>query len=163
MWSTPRRLGLKSYPRKMALAFDSCCGCGGCGMYANNGLGHDCLQKIAHGQQHIHTFGRLRCGNIQKTIRLQIVKISFLVGIVLDSQLLLVMHVLRTMGIQFVTVAFAGKICNNVCASANPSSDTLCHNIVRFRKLCIGSALTLEDHTNDISWFLSMHRLLRGA
>ena len=86
-----------------------------------------------------------------KTIGLKAVKNSVPVGTVLDNPLLLVMHVLRTMDIQFVTVAFAGKIHNNVYASANASFDTLCHNIFRFRRLCIGLALILGNHTNDIS------------
>jgi hypothetical protein len=72
------------------------------------------------------------------------------VGTILDSPQLLVMHVLRTMDTQFVTVAFAGKIDNNVCAFPNLSFDTFGHNIVRFRRLCIVSALTIENHTNDI-------------
>jgi len=54
------------------------------------------------------------------------------------------------MDTQFVTVAFAGKIDNNVCAFPNLSFDTFGHNIVRFRRLCIVSALTIENHTNDI-------------
>ena len=44
---------------------------------------------------------------VEKTNGIKAVKNSVPVGTVLDSPLLLVMHVLRTMDIQFVTVAFA--------------------------------------------------------